>query len=124
MNDVLLHSIFEFILVLAALHVTVCHDTHDLLVIIQNGQAWQLRLFIQESGVGIAVILVLRVGLSHSGRPFLILVHHRLRARTLLIWLQTMEVILGFVGEGCSLLNGEFHSKFIDCLTIVIVECS
>lgn len=87
MNDVLLHSILEFILVLSALHVTVCHDTHDLLVIIQNGQAWQLRLFIQESGIGVAVILELGVGLSHTGRPFLILVHHRLRARTLLIWL-------------------------------------
>lgn len=35
-----------------------------------------------------------------------------------------MEVILGFVGEGCSLFDCEFHSKFIDCLAIVIVECS
>jgi hypothetical protein len=47
-DNVLFHTIFELILILRALHIRIGHDSHDLFIIIQNGQSWQLRLVIQK----------------------------------------------------------------------------
>jgi len=64
MDDVLLHSVLEFVLVLATFDVAVGHYTHDLLVVIQDGEAWQLGLLVEEGGVAVGAVLVLGICLS------------------------------------------------------------
>lgn len=50
MDHVFLHSILKLNLVFSSLIIAIGHDAHNLLVIVQYGQSWQLRFLIEECG--------------------------------------------------------------------------
>ena len=87
MNDIFFHSIFKFILILTALDIAICHYPHYLFVVIKNWKTRKFRFFVEECSVGVAIILILRISSSKPWIHFLWLIHHRLRPRTLAIWL-------------------------------------
>ena len=65
-DDILLHSVLEFILVFRTFHIAIGHDSHDLFVVIKNRESWELSLVVEESLVPINGVLKLSIGISHS----------------------------------------------------------
>lgn len=122
MNDILLHSVLEFVLVLTPFDIAIGHNAHDLLVVVQDRETRQLGLLIQESRVAIRVVLVLRIGLAETRRCSDRLRVHGLGSSAVLISVEARELSLCVAGALGPLTNGQLHSEFVDGLPVVVVE--
>jgi len=65
-DDVLLHPVFELVLIFVPFDVAFSHNSHDLLVVVEDRKAGEFRFVVQKCLVSVVRVLEFVVGVSET----------------------------------------------------------